>query len=45
MYTVILEINQICNLRCAYCYLGEKKNQLMSEQVARHGLGNRFFKR
>lgn len=43
MYTVILEINQICNLRCAYCYLGEKKNQLMSEQVARHGLEIAFL--
>ena len=43
MYTVTLEINQICNLRCDYCYLGEKKNQLMSEQVAHHGLEIAFL--
>lgn len=27
MYTITLEVNQICNLRCDYCYLGEKSNQ------------------
>ena len=27
MYTITLEVNQICNLRCTYCYLGRKTNQ------------------
>lgn len=26
MYSVTLEINQKCNLKCKYCYLGEKDN-------------------
>lgn len=43
MYTITLEVNQICNLRCSYCYLGEKKNQLMSEKVACHGLEIAFL--
>lgn len=43
MYTITLEVNQICNLRCSYCYLGEKKNQLMSERVARQGLEIAFL--
>ena len=25
MYTITLEVNQICNLRCDYCYLGENE--------------------
>lgn len=43
MYTITLEVNQICNLRCSYCYLGEKKNQLMPEKVARYGLEIAFL--
>lgn len=43
MYTITLEVNQICNLRCSYCYLGEKKNQIMSEKVARQGLEIAFL--
>ena len=30
MYTISLEINQRCNLRCRYCYLGEKNEERMS---------------
>lgn len=29
MYSITLEINQKCNLRCKYCYLGEKDNSTM----------------
>ena len=44
MYTITLEVNQICNLRCTYCYLGRKTNQKMSEQIAYKGLENCIFK-
>ena len=38
MYTITLEVNQICNLRCDYCYLGEKTNQIMPEEIACKGI-------
>lgn len=38
MYTITLEVNQICNLQCSYCYLGEKTNQKMTEEIACKGL-------
>ena len=38
MYTITLEVNQICNLQCSYCYLGEKTNQKMTEEIAYKGL-------
>ena len=43
MYTITLEVNQICNLRCTYCYLGRKTNQKMSEQIAYKGLEIAFL--
>lgn len=43
MYTITLEVNQICNLECAYCYLGEKKNQKMTEEIAYKGLEIAFL--
>lgn len=43
MYTITLEVNQICNLQCAYCYLGDKTNQSMSDQVAYRGLEIAFL--
>ncbi|MDC7291542.1 radical SAM protein [Blautia schinkii] len=43
MYTITLEVNQICNLRCTYCYLGKKTNQKMSEQTAYKGLEIAFL--
>ncbi|PLT70455.1 radical SAM protein [Mediterraneibacter gnavus] len=43
MYTITLEVNQICNLRCNYCYLGEKTNQKMSEDIAYKGLEIAFL--
>lgn len=30
MYNITLEVNQRCNLRCKYCYLGEKNEKKMS---------------
>lgn len=33
MYSLTLEINQKCNLKCKYCYLQEKNGEEMSEEV------------
>lgn len=43
MYTITLEVNQICNLRCDYCYLGEKTNQIMPEEIACKGIEIAFL--
>lgn len=43
MYTITLEVNQICNLRCNYCYLGTKTYQKMSEEIAYKGLEIAFL--
>ncbi len=43
MYTITLEVNQICNLRCSYCYLGEKSNRIMTDKVAHQGLEIAFL--
>lgn len=34
MYSITLEINQICNLQCDYCYLGKMDNEIMLLQTA-----------
>lgn len=34
MFTLILEINQKCNLDCSYCYLGKKQGGVMTFQTA-----------
>ena len=34
MYTCTLQVNEICNLKCNYCYEGEKSNSLMNIKVA-----------
>lgn len=34
MYSITLEINQKCNLRCRYCYLGEKEGTRMTMDTA-----------
>lgn len=34
MYTIILEINQKCNLSCKYCYLGEISGSTMAYETA-----------
>ena len=33
MYNLMLEINRKCNLRCKYCYLGDKDNKEMNKEV------------
>ena len=33
MYNLLLEINRKCNLRCNYCYLGDKDNKEIKEEV------------
>lgn len=38
MYILTLEINQICNFNCRYCYLGAKNGAVMSENVAYAGV-------
>lgn len=35
MYSMTLEINQKCNLKCKYCYLGEKVGTVMSLETAK----------
>ena len=42
MYTMTLEINQRCNLRCKYCYLGEKDGSKMTCEVAYKAIDNAF---
>lgn len=34
MYILTLEINQKCNLKCRYCYLGEKSDTVMKKEDA-----------
>lgn len=43
MYMITLEVNQICNFSCRYCYLGEKKGELMSMETALKGLDIAFL--
>jgi len=43
MYTITLEVNLICNLQCAYCYLGEKTNKTMTKYIAYKGLELAFI--
>lgn len=43
MYTITLEVNQICNFHCRYCYLGEKTGEVMSRETARKGLEIAFL--
>lgn len=34
MYSITLELNQKCNLKCSYCYLGEKDGSKMDKKTA-----------
>lgn len=43
MYTMTLEINQRCNLRCQYCYLGEKNGTKMSYETACKAIDRAFL--
>lgn len=42
MYALTLEINQICNLKCSYCYLGVKSGSRMEWTVAKAGIDQAF---
>lgn len=44
MYTLTLEINQRCNLKCKYCYLGEKSGAKMSLETAQRAINVAFDK-
>lgn len=44
MYTLTLEINQRCNLKCRYCYLGEKSGSKMSLETAHRAIDIAFNK-
>ena len=38
MYSVTMEINQRCNMKCSYCYLGEKNGTVMPWVVAKNSV-------
>lgn len=38
MYTITLETNTICNLRCRYCYLGKKTNKNMRLETGKRAI-------
>lgn len=42
MYSLTLEINQICNLCCSYCYLGDKSGSLMKFETATAAIDRAF---
>ena len=43
MYTITLEINQICNFCCKYCYLGALSKKEMSFKIATNALEIAFL--
>ncbi|GBK62309.1 MAG: SPASM domain-containing protein [Paenibacillus macerans] len=42
MYSISLEVNQKCNLRCKYCYLGDKAGSVMSLKTAKQSVDLAF---
>lgn len=44
MYSLTLEINQRCNLKCRYCYLGDKNGDKMEIQTAKKAIDMAFQK-
>lgn len=42
MYILTLEINQKCNLKCKYCYLGDKSGSQMSLETAYNAIDSAF---
>lgn len=44
MYSLTLEINQKCNLKCKYCYLGEKNGAKMEMGTAKKAIDMAFQK-
>lgn len=43
MYMITLEINQICNFNCRYCYLGKKTEKIMNMETALKALEIAFL--
>lgn len=43
MYKITLEINQLCNFDCSYCYLGDKSGKVMTRKIAMQGLEIAFL--
>lgn len=41
-FSVTLEVNQVCNLKCKYCYLGDKNNTFMSYDIAERSIHMSF---
>lgn len=33
MYSITLEVNKVCNLKCTYCYLGDKPGDRMAKET------------
>lgn len=44
MFSLTLEINQVCNLKCRYCYLGEKSGKYMEYSTAIRAIDHAFEK-
>ena len=44
MYILTLEINQKCNLKCRYCYLGQKNGSQMDMSTAKNAILMAFKK-
>lgn len=42
MYSLTLELNQICNLNCSYCYLGDKSGKIMDRDTAEQAINLAF---
>lgn len=42
MYSLTLEVNQKCNLKCKYCYLGDKAGSMMSFDTAKKSVDLAF---
>lgn len=43
MFAATIQINDICNLRCKYCYEGEKTSNYMSDETAHKSLDLIFY--
>lgn len=44
MYIMSIEINQICNLNCRYCYLGVMNKTIMTEETGKKAIDFAFEK-
>jgi uncharacterized protein len=41
-FTLVLQVNHACNLRCTYCYTGDKFSRPMSDRVGRAAIDRAF---